>query len=448
MLDALKDRLQSAIERIRGRAVVDREAVKAFVKEIQRALLMADVNVEKVLEISKAIEKKALSEEIPPGLTRKEHVTKVIYDELTSLLGGSAPKLMVKKGKTNVFMLVGIEGSGKTLTCAKVAHHLKQRGYRVGLISADTYRPAAREQLRLYASRTSVPFYGDGSRKAEEIARRGIEEFRKKGFDVVIIDTAGRHKEEKALLKEMGEMAKKVKPDQLFLVVDGTIGQLAHAQAKAFHEVAPIGGVIVTKLDGSAKGGGALSAASATGAKIYFVGAGEDIGDLETYDPPRFVGRLLGLGDLQALLEKVREIEDLQRMRERMEKVARGKFTLLDLMEQVEAVGKMGSLSRLLDLIPGLGPRVPKEAVEEAEEKIKVWRHLIKSMTDEEKLHPEMIKSKRVRRISRGAGVGEKEVKDMVKQYFQARRMMKSKQGRKLLKMMKAKGFKPEDLLP
>ncbi|NIM44504.1 MAG: signal recognition particle protein [Nitrososphaeria archaeon] len=447
MLEALKNRLQQAIERIRGRAVVDKEAVKALVKEIQRALLMADVNVEKVLELSKAIEEKAMSEDIPAGLTRQEHVTKVVYDELTALLGGSAPKIEVVKSKTNVFMLVGIEGSGKTLTCAKIAHYFHQKGYKVGLISTDTYRPGAKEQLRLYASKVSVPFYEDESKRPEEIARRGVDDFKRRGLDIVIVDTAGRHKEEKSLLKEMREMAEKVKPDQLFLVIDGTIGQQAYPQAKAFHEVAAIGGIAVTKLDGSAKGGGALSAASATGAKVYFVGAGEDVGDLEAYDPARFVGRLLGLGDMQALLDKVREIEDFQRMKERMEKVARGRFTLLDLMEQVEAVGKMGSLSKLLDMIPGLGTKVPKAAVEEAEEKLNTWRHVLKSMTDDEKLHPELIKSKRVRRISRGAGVEERVVRDMVKQYFQARRMIKSKQGRQLLKMMKKKGMKPEDLL-
>ncbi len=446
MLEALRDRLRSAIERIRGKAVVDKEAVEAFVKEVQRALLMADVDVEKVFEISRNIERRALEEEVPPGLTRKDQIVKIVYDELTVLLGGEKARMEVKKGKTTILMLVGIQGSGKTVSSSKLAYHLKQRGYRVGLMSTDTYRPAAQDQLRQLAERIDVSFYEAGSRSAEEIAVEGVHWFRDRGFDVVVLDTAGRHKEEKSLLQEMRRIAGSVKPDHIFLVLDGTIGQQARVQAQAFHEATPVGGIIVTKLDGTAKGGGALSAAAATGTRVFYIGAGEKVEDLEPYDPARFVGRLIGMGDVEALLEKVREMEDLQRMKVRMEKLAKGRFTLLDLMEQVEAVGKMGSLSKLLDLIPGLGMKVPKEAVKEAEEKTKKWRHIMKSMTDEEKIKPELVKAKRVRRISRGSGVGEKEVRDMIKQYFAAKKMMKSRQGRKLWKMMK-KGGRLEDMI-
>jgi signal recognition particle subunit SRP54 len=316
----------------------------------------------------------------------------------------------------------------------------------VGLMSTDTYRPAAQEQLRQLAEGIDVPFYEAGSMSAEEIAEDGTNQFRNRGFDVVVMDTAGRHKEEKGLLQEMRHIAGRVKPDHIFLVVDGTIGQQARVQAQAFHEATPIGGIIVTKLDGTAKGGGALSAAAATGSQVFFVGAGERVEDLEPYDPARFVGRLIGLGDVEALLEKVRDMEDLQRMRARMERVAKGRFTLLDLMEQVEAVGRMGSLSKLLDLIPGFGTKVPKEVVKEAEERTKKWRHIMKSMTDEEKISPELVRAKRVRRISRGAGVEEREVRDMIKQYFAAKKMMKSRQGRKLLKMLK-RGGKLEDII-
>ena len=447
MLESLRERLQKAFETLRGTTVVDREAVKAFVQDLQRALLVADVDVRRVLEISEAIEEKALAEDIPPGLTRKEHIVKIVYDELASLMGEETPLLEIPKGRTTVLLAIGIQGSGKTTTCAKLAYHFLKGGYKVGLASTDTFRPAAQEQLRQLASEISCPFYEAKSEKPKEIAEMAVAHFKSGNFDVMILDTAGRHKEEKELLEEMKQIAEAAKPDFTFLVLDGTIGQQAYPQAKAFHETTPVGGVVITKLDGTAKGGGALSGAAATGSHVYFIGTGEKIADLEPYNPRSFVGRLLGLGDLDALMRKIREVEDVERMKRRMERLAKGRFTLVDLIEQLEGIRRMGSLTKILDLIPGMKMKLPKELAVEAEEKAKKWKHILNSMTDEERIQPELVKSRRVKRISRGAGVQEKEVKDLLKQFFAAKRMMKSRQGRRLMKMLRAQGIRPEDLM-
>jgi signal recognition particle subunit SRP54 len=350
------------------------------------------------------------------------------------LLGGSTPELKIKKG-LNKILLVGIQGSGKTTTAAKLAKYFRDSNYKVGVFSTDTYRPAARLQLKQLISGLNIEFFDIKTENSVELATKGIEYFSKRDIDIVIIDTAGRHKDEESLMKEMKQLSMIIKPDIIFLVIDASIGQQAYSQAKAFNEATQIGGIIITKLDGTAKGGGALSAAAATGAKIYFIGTGEKIEDFEEYNPPRFVGRLLGLGDLETLLQKFKAIEIDKEKRERLLQIAKGKFTLVDLVEQMEEIRKVGSFSKLLDLIPGFNLKIPKEMLEEAEEKVAKWRHALDSMTDEEKIDPTLIKGSRIKRISRGSGVDEKTIKEMIKQYHMSKKLLRSRKSKKFLKM-------------
>ena len=434
MLEALSTRLRSAIEKLTKKSYIDEKAVKEVIKEIQKGLIMSDVNIKIVFDISKKIEERALKEEPPPGLSVKEHVIRIIYEELTRLLGEKTPEIKPRKGKVTRILLVGIQGSGKTTTAAKLAKYFKEQGYKVGMFSTDTYRPAGREQLRQLAERIEVEFFDYDSKDSIKIAKKGLEYFDEK-VDVLIIDTAGRHKEEKSLLKEMRDLEKIIKPDYIFLVIDAALGQQAYNQAKAFHETTPIGGIIITKLDGTAKGGGALSAAAATGAKIYFIGVGEKIDDLEFYDPPSFVGRLLGMGDIKTLLKKIESIRMSQERMEKIKKMAKGKFTLMDMIEQFESVSKMGGLYKILSMMPGLGAKVPKEMIEDVEKKIKKWKYAVDSMTDEERIDPNIIKRTRLQRISRGSGVDESVIREMIKQYNMLRKMLKSGRRKRLLKM-------------
>jgi len=305
-LDRLGSSLTDAIKKIFRASVVDETAVKELVRDIQRALLQADVNVQLVLEISKRIEEQALKEKMPPGISRREHVIKVVYEELTRFVGEKPVPLDVEPGKRKIIMLVGIQGSGKTTTAAKLARFYQKRGLKPALICADTYRPGAFAQLQQMAARANVPIFGDLKAKDPvKVVSEGLKLFSDK--DLIIVDTAGRHKEEKDLIREMKTLEQKIKPDEVVMVIDGTIGQQALLQAKTFHEATPIGAILVTKLDGSARGGGALSAVAATGAPIKFIGTGEKIEDIESFIPSRFVGRLLGMGDLETLLEKVKD---------------------------------------------------------------------------------------------------------------------------------------------
>jgi signal recognition particle subunit SRP54 len=431
-LDKLGSSLTSAIKKLFRAGVVDEAAVKELVRDIQRALLQADVNVQLVLEISKRIEERALKEKVPPGVSRREHVIKVVYEELTRFVGDKPVALKVEPGKKKIIMLVGIQGSGKTTHAAKLARYFQKRGSRVGLICADTYRPGAYNQLQQLATRTNTPFFGDLKAKDPvKVVKEGLKQFSDK--DLIIVDTAGRHKEEKDLIKEMKDLEKHIKPDEVIMVIDGTIGQQALAQAKTFHEATPIGAIIVTKLDGSSRGGGALSAVAATGAPIKFIGTGEKIEDIEPFIPSRFVGRLLGMGDLETLLEKVKDAE-IHVPQKKAKDIMSGNFTLTDMYEQFQAVKKMGPFGKVLKMIPGMASTdVPEEMLNTAEGRLEKWGVIIQSMTPAEKENPKLLNSSRARRIARGSGTTEKEVKELLKQYVTMRKMLKMFKRKKKL---------------
>ena len=428
-LGDLSKSLGDAVRKLLRLPIVDEKAIRELVKDLQRALLQADVNVELVLQISRSVEKRAIEERLPPGISRREHVIKVLYEELTRFLGEEAPKTTIPPGKTYVVMLVGIQGTGKTTAAVKLARFYQKRGLRVGIICADNFRPGAYEQLAQLADKVSVPVYGDPKNPSpEKLVKEGFSHFEKEKENLIIVDTAGRHKNEAGLMDEMKRLAKLAKPDEIVLAVDGSIGQAAMAQARAFNEATNIGSILVTKLDGTAKGGGALSAVAATGSKIKFVSVGEGTDDLEQFVPSNFVGRILGIGDVASLVEKVREAE-IKIPEKKARAMLEGRFNLKDMYDQLEAVRKMGPLKKVLGMLPGAA-NLPDDAMENAEEKMDAWRVMIQSMTKDEVEEPKIIDSSRARRIARGSGRTEKEVKELVNQYSMMKKMMKSMKRR------------------
>jgi signal recognition particle subunit SRP54 len=428
-IDRLGSSLYEAIRKVFRASVIDEATVKELVHDLQKALLQADVNVQLVLDISKRIEERALKEKVPPGVSRREHLIKVVYEELTRFLGEKSIPIKIEPGKRKVIMLVGIQGSGKTTAAAKLARYFQKRGLKPAVVCIDTYRPGAYAQLQQLANRINVPFYGDLKAKDPvKVAFDGLKQFGDK--DIVMIDTAGRHKEERELIEEMKMLEKSLKPDEVMLVIDGTIGQQATVQAKAFHEATPIGSILVTKLDGSARGGGALSAVAATGAPIKFIGTGEKVEDIESFVPSRFVGRLLGMGDLETLIEKVHEAE-VKVPGKKAKAILSGKFTLTDMYEQFEAMKGMGTFRKLLKMLPGMSYNIPEDMLNTAEGRLEKWRVMIQSMTSEEKDDPKIFNASRMKRVAKGSGTSEKEVKELLKQYVMMRRMLKTLRRKK-----------------
>jgi signal recognition particle subunit SRP54 len=423
-LESLGRSLADAVKKLLRLPIVDEKAVRELIKDLQRILLAADVNVDLVLQISKKVEERSLNEALPPGVSRREHVIKVLYEEITRFLGEKPAKVSLEPKKSTTIMLVGIQGSGKTTGAVKLARFYQKRGLRVAIVCTDTFRPGAFDQLKQLADRVGVPTYGSKDGKPERIAREGLENFRSQGFDLILVDTAGRHKNERDLMEEMRRLSEAVKPDEVMLVIDGTIGQQAASQAAAFNESTTVGSIFVTKLDGSAKGGGALSAVTATGSKIKFIGTGEKIEDIEQFVPASFVGRLMGMGDIQGLVERVREAE-LSLTRGKTRDILHGRFTLKDMYEQMEAVRKMGPLKKIWSMIPG-GYSLPEDMVEVAEKKLDSWRVIIQSMCKEEVENPKIIDSSRTRRIAKGSGKSDRDVKELLNQYMAVKRMMKS----------------------
>lgn len=438
VLEKLGSSLYDAIRKVIRAPVVDADLVKELIRDFQRALLQADVNVQLVMELSQNIEKRALDEELPPGISRREHVIKVVYDELTRFVGEKPEQLAIQPGRQNVLMLVGIQGSGKTTQAAKLARYFQKRGLRPAVVCADTFRPGAYDQLRQLAESINVDFYGEpGGEDPVSIAKNGVERFR--GHEVVIIDTSGRHKEEKSLILEMQQIAAEVGPQEIILVLDGTIGQQAAAQAAAFNEATDIGSIIVAKLDGSARGGGALSGVAATGAPIKFIGTGEKIEDLEPFAPGRFIGRLLGMGDVESLVSKVKEAE-VEVSEKDVYAMLSGRFSLADMYQQFEAMRSMGPLQKVLSMIPGLSYQLPDSELEMAEERLDRYKYIIDSMTPEEQENPKILNASRIRRIARGSGTEEWEVRELIKQYNAMRKMLRQLKGRR--RMLRRMPFK------
>ena len=438
MLDSLRSSLQGAVKKLLGASVVDEAAIKEFVRDLQRALIQADVNVKLVLSVTESVQKRALEEKPLGGLTRKDQIVKILYEELDKMLGGEQ-EMKLDRGKTTVIVMLGVQGSGKTTTVSKLARFYMKKGYKVGVVAADTFRPGAVTQLKTLSERIGVDIYSDekqsDSIKVAEAGKRFFQESK----NLIIIDTAGRHKEEKSLLDEMTKIVSKVKPDINLLVVDGTIGQQCYNQAMAFHKISPVGGIVITKLDGAAKGGGALAAVAATGARIYFIGTGERVDDLEEFSSTRFVGRLLGMGDLKSLLDMAKQLEG-EVDQKRVQRMTSGKLTMDDFLYQFEQVNKMGSLKKILDLIPGIAGNMKAEDLEKAEKDMKVWKSIIQSMAKKERETPEMLNAVRIKRIAKGSGRSEKEVRELITKYRQTKSLMKASKGREFRQMLRRAG--------
>ncbi len=448
VLDKLSSGLKNALQKITKVGLVDKAAVKELSEDIKKTLISADVNIKLAKEVSEKIEKRALKEKPAKGLTAREHTVNIVYNEITNLLGKNYEEIKVDKKPTKI-MLVGLFGSGKTTTAGKLAKMFKKQGKKVAVVQTDTWRPAAYDQLKQLAEKTHVDFFGDAEeRNPVKIVKANQNKFEK--FDVVIIDTAGRDALNNELIDEIKKVTAAVNPDESLLVLPADIGQTAETQASKFHETAGVTGIIVTKLDGTAKGGGALSACSATNANVKLIGVGEKLDDLEDFKPKNFVSRLLGMGDLETLLKKAETAIDKEQAAKMGKKVMKGELSLQDLYEQMEALNKMGSFGQIANLIPGMGGmKIPEGAMKDQEDKMKVWKFLMDSMTPEEKENPELINHSRIKRISSGSGREESEVRDLLKQHKQMKQMLKmfsGKGGGKMKKMMKRFGGNMPDL--
>jgi signal recognition particle subunit SRP54 len=423
MLESLSSKIKGALQKIAKLGSVDEEAVSALVAEIERALIAGDVDVKLAKHLSEQIKKRAF-EKIPQGLTRREHVINVVYEELTKILGGEKPEISLKPKKV---LLCGLFGSGKTSTAAKLARFYQKKGLRPAVIAADTYRPAAYEQLQQLSQRIKCEFYGERDEKdSTKIVKNALKKVR---GDVIIVDSSGRDALDQSLVKEIQSINLTLNPQEKILVIPADIGQAARMQAEAFQKALKITDVIVTKLDATAKGGGALTACYATGAKVKFITVGETPEDLEIYDAKKFVARLAGIPDLQALIEKAQEAmaaQGVDKANKLAPKMLSGTFTMEEFIQQFEAMQQMGPLSQLTEML-GLGGKIPKQQLEEQQEKMKKWKFMIQSMTAKEKAEPSLIAKNpaRVKRISKGSGTTEAEVRELLSNYEKIKKMMK-----------------------
>lgn len=429
VLEKLGESLKGTLAKIAKAVFVDDKLINELVKDIQRALLQADVNVKLVFELTKKIKDRITNEQTPAGLTKKEHLINIVYEELVQFVGGEKTALAITEKKPFKIMLVGLFGSGKTTTIGKLSKYFAKRGKKVAALGLDVHRPAAMMQLEQVCKTANVtPLIIKGERDPLKIINHFEKEFSK--YDILLIDTAGRDALSADLITEIKQVNETLEPDEALLIISADIGQAAQAQAQAFHDSCGVTGVIVTKMDGTAKGGGALTACSVTGAPVKFIGVGEKVDDMEAFNPKGFIGRLLGMGDLEALLEKAKEAISEVDAKDLEKKLLKGEFTLIDLYQQMEAMKSMGPLGKVLEMIPGMGNiKMPKEALQIQEKKLVIWKHAMDSMTKRELEDPELIDASRIERIAKGAGISTNDIRDMLKQYRQSKKLVKMMKG-------------------
>ncbi|WP_226482368.1 signal recognition particle protein Srp54 [Natrinema amylolyticum] len=431
VLDDLGTSLRGTLDKLRGKSRLSEEDIEEIVKEIQRSLLSADVDVSLVMELSDNIEERALEEEPPAGTPARDFVLRIVYEELVDLIGDSTELPLEEQ----TILLAGLQGSGKTTSAAKMAWWFSTKGLRPAVIQTDTFRPGAYDQAEEMAERAEVDFYGDpDSEDPVEIAREGLEET--SDADVHIVDTAGRHALEDDLIDEIEQIEDVADPDTSLLVLDAAIGQGAKEQAQQFDESIGIDGVVITKLDGTAKGGGALTAVDQTDSSIAFLGTGEEVQDIERFEPDGFISRLLGMGDLSQLAERVERAmqqTDVEEDDWDPEDMLQGQFTLNDMQKQMEAMNNMGPLDQVMDMIPGLGggikDQLPEDAMDVTQERMRTFTVIMDSMTEKEKEYPKAIGASQIERIARGSGTDEEQVRELLQQYKMMERTMKQFQG-------------------
>jgi len=425
MLDKLSSVLKKTTDKIANAIFLDKNLVDSIIKDLQRALIEADVNVSLVLEITKEIKQAALDERMK-GIEKKEHLIKLLHDKLISLLGESKE---IKLEKQNTFLFVGLYGQGKTTTISKIASYYAKRGNKVCAIGLDIHRPAAPEQLKQLCDKLNIPCFMDKNEKdPKKIWNKYKDQL--KDYNLILIDSAGRDALSDDLIKEIKDISKLTKPTKTFLVMAADIGQSAKKQAQAFKDSCNITGVIITRMDSTAKAGGALTACAEVKAPVIFIGTGEKPSDLETFDPESFLSRLLGMGDLKALMEKIHSVINKDQIEKTQKALESGKFTLRDLQTQLDSMESF-SFDKIMDLVPGLGKvkdKIPQNQLETQQEKTKKWKHAINSMTPEEIENPDILEKQtsRMQRIAKGSGTSVSEIRTLLKQYKMLKDMISS----------------------
>jgi len=421
MFEALTQRLEGIFKKLRGRGVISEANTREAMREIRMALLEADVSYKVVKEFTRTCLERALGQDVLRSVSPGQQIVKVVHDELVRLMGPADHTIRMAEHGPTVVMLAGLQGSGKTTTAAKLARYLEHRGHSPMLVAADVQRPAAVEQLRILGRQLDLPVYAEEEGRPPRICERSVKAAQEQNRDVVILDTAGRLHIDEALMAELQEIKDRLHPPEILLVCDAMTGQDAVNSAKEFDERLGMDGVILTKLDGDARGGAALSIKAVTGKPVKFVGVGEKLDALEEFHPDRMASRILGMGDVVSFVEKVQAQVDAQRALELQEKIRRRTLTLEDMLEQLQQVRRMGDLQSMLSLLPGMGG----VDFQSAQEELPRVEAIIRSMTPEERAHPEVVDSSRRRRIAAGSGTNAQEVNQLLKQFRQMKKVMK-----------------------
>jgi len=422
MFENLTSRLQEVFKKLRGKVKLTEKDIEEALREVRQALLEADAHYKVVKELLNNVKAKALQEDVLKSVTPAEQIIRILYYELLNILGGEKADLNLGSKKPGIILVVGLQGSGKTTTCAKLAYKLAQEQRRVLLVGADTFRPAAGKQLQILAEKIKVPVYVDG-KDPFEIIDGALEVAKEKLSDVMIVDTTGRLHIDEEMMNELNELNKRYNPSEILLVVDGMTGQDAVNIAEKFNEKLPLTGVILTKMDGDARGGAALSVKAITGKPIKFIGVGEKIEDLEYFYPDRLASRILGMGDLASLVERIEKNIELEKMAKLEEKLKKSKFDLEDFYIQLKELKKVGTFDQILDMLPYFPKN--KINVELSEKEIKKFLAIIESMTPEERRNPSIINGSRRQRIAKGSGTSVQDVNRLLKQYFQTLELIK-----------------------
>ena len=439
MFSSLGEKLNHIFSKLTKRGKLTELEIKQAMREVRVALLEADVNFLVAKDFINKVSEKAVGEQILTSLTPGQQVIKIVNDELVSLMGSTNQKLEVSSMPPTVIMMCGLQGAGKTTMCGKLGLMLKKQGKKPMLVACDVYRPAAINQLKIVAQNAGVEFFEKGTNKPVKIAEEAIEMAKRKGVDTVIIDTAGRLQINEELMQELLDIKKAVSPTEILLTVDAMTGQEAVNVAKEFDEKLNLTGVILTKLDGDTRGGAALSIKAVTGKPIKFCGIGEKLGDIEPFYPDRMASRILGMGDVLTLIEKAQANMDEEQMKKLEENIRKNTFTFDDFLVQFEQLSKMGNLTELISMIPGVAGKFRPEDVDES--KIKTYKAIIQSMTPKERSNPDLIKASQRKRIAKGSGTSIQEVNALIKQFEQTKLMMKNQKNPRLQKMFGGRRF-------
>ncbi len=441
--ESLSDKLQNAFSKLKGKGVITESDINAAMREVKLALLEADVNFKVVKEFVAIVKEKCLGAEVLQSLTPAQQIIKIVNSELIDLMGGAGSKLTYSPSGFTVLMMVGLQGTGKTTTCGKLASFLKQNGKKPMLVACDIYRPAAIDQLEVVGKAVNTPvFTMRESKDAVQIALAAKEDAERKGFDVLIIDTAGRLQIDESLMEELASMKSAVRPHEILLVVDALTGQDAVNAADGFNRKLGIDGIIMTKMDGDSRGGAALSAKKVTGKPIKFLGTGEKSDALEPFHPERLASRILGMGDMLSLIEKAEQAYDEEQAEKLERKIRKNQFTLEDFLEQMGQVRKMGGLAKIMDMLPGMGGAKISEAdIEKGEKEFRTMEAIIRSMTVAERKNPGLLNASRRKRIAAGSGQTVNSVNKVISKYEESKKLMKQfsnpnamKKGSKLFK--------------